>query len=317
MRVFDVVGFGALNLDELYTVERLLSDDEGQIITAGAYPGGSAANTIYALAKLGLRAGFLGAVGDDEAGKILLESFESVGVDTSRIVIKAKAKTGRALGFIDAQGNRTLYIEPGANSLLCQPDIDLAYASRARLVHLTSFVDRKQLALQRELVRSLPARCSVSFAPGALLARRSLRVLRPIFKRTHVLFVNRRELELLTSTDDLASGTQRLLEAGPAIVVVTLGAEGSYVTDGTHAHRLEALCLNRIVDTTGAGDAFAAGFLYGLIQKKKLAECARLGVQMARCALTKVGARSGLPTLDELKSHAGVSQIIPSATSGA
>lgn len=301
MHAFDVVGLGALNLDELYIVERLLDDDEGEVVFAGAYPGGSAANTVYALAKLGLHTGFLGAVGDDEAGKILLESFESVGVDTSRIAIKAKTRTGRALGFVDAEGRRTLYIEPGANNLLRKSDIGLSYFSRVRLVHLTSFVDPKQFLIQSELVQALPSQCLVSFASGALLARRGIRVLRPVLKRTHALFVNRRELELLAATNDLAVGAQKLLKAGPQIVAVTLGAEGSYVTDGTQEHRLKALRPKKVVDTTGAGDAFAAGFLYGLLQKKRLEECARLGMQVARYALTKLGAREGLPTLRELR----------------
>ncbi len=301
MRALDVVGWGALNLDELYLVERLLNDDEGQVVFAGAYPGGSAANTIYALAKLGVRTGFLGAVGDDEAGETLLESFASVGVDTSRIVIKTQAKTGRTLGFVDAQGGRTLYVEPGANSLLHTPDIDFSYVRRARVVHLSSFVGAEQSALQREAVRTLPSRCLVSFAPGALLARRGLRALRPILKRAFVLFVNRRELELLAGTSDLAAGTRKLLAAGPQSIAVTLGARGSYVTDGTHEHKLRALRPKKVIDTTGAGDAFAAGFLYGLLQKKSLRQCAQLGAQMARCALSELGARAGLPTLQELR----------------
>ncbi len=291
MRAFDVVGCGALNLDELYRVERLLDDDEGEVVFAGAYPGGSAANTIYALAQLGLRAGFLGAVGDDDAGRTLLESFRSVGVDTSGIVIKPRVKTGRVLGFIDAQGRRTLYIEPGANSVLRKADIDLSYIARTWGVHLASFVGREQWAIQCELVRALPSKTVVSFAPGALLARRGLRTLLPVLKRTHVLFLNKRELEMLTHTSDLQVGAHTLLKAGPQIVAVTLGQEGSYVTDGRHTYRVEAPRVRRIVDTTGAGDAFAAGFLYGLFEGQKLRACAELGTQLARHALGTFGGR--------------------------
>ncbi len=291
MRVFDIVGFGALNLDELYRVQRLLDDDEGEVVFAGAYPGGSAANTIYALAQLGLRAGFLGAVGDDDAGRALLESFKSVGVDTSGIAIKPKAKTGRALGFIDAQGRRTLYIEPGANSLLRKADIDLSYVARTQFIHMSSFVDEEQWAIQCELVRAISPKTLVSFAPGALLARRGLRVLYPVLKRTHVLFLNRRELELLAHTDDPAIGARSLLKAGPQIIAVTLGADGSYVTDGKRAYRVEAPRVKRVVDTTGAGDAFAAGFLYGLFEERDLKECAELGAQLARAAVGQLGGR--------------------------
>lgn len=291
MRAFDIVGFGALNLDELYRVARLLDDEEGEVVFVGAYPGGSAANTIYALAQLGLRTGFLGAVGSDDAGRILLESFQSVGVDTSGIVIKPKAKTGRALGFIDAHGRRTLYIEPGANNLLRKADIDLSYVARARWVHMTSFVGQEQWAVQCELVRALSPKTLVSFAPGVLLARRGVRVLFPVLKRTQVLFLNRREFELLTHTPDLSVGSRTLLKVGPHSIVVTLGAEGSYVTDGKNAYRIEAPRVKRVLDTTGAGDAFAAGFLYGLFEEHDLRRCAELGAQLARQALTQLGGR--------------------------
>ncbi len=297
MRAFDVVGFGALNLDELYRVERLLDDDEGQVVFAGAYPGGSAANTVYALAQLGMRTGFLGAVGDDDAGKVLLESFKSVGVDTSGIVIKPRVKTGRVLGFIDAQGRRTLYVEPGANSALRKADIDLSYIARATYVHLSSFVGEEQWKIQCELVHALSPKTSVSFAPGALLARRGLRTLFPVLKRTHVLFLNRRELELLSHTSDLKVGTHTLLQAGPQIVVVTLGEEGSYVTDGKRSYRVEAPRVRRIVDTTGAGDAFAAGFLYGLFEERTLRECAELGAHLARQAVSQMGGRPSISPL--------------------
>lgn len=291
MRAFDIIGFGALNLDELYLVERILDDDEGEVVFAGAYPGGSAANTIYTLAQLGLRAGFLGAVGDEDAGRTLLESFRSVGVDTSGIVIKPKAKTGRALGFIDAQGRRTLYIEPGANSLLRKADIDFSYVSRTKFLHLSSFVGEEQWAIQCGLVRALAPKTLVSFAPGALLARRGLQALSPVLKRTHVLFLNRRELKLLVHTDDPEIGTRSLLKVGPQIVAVTLGAEGSYVTDSKRAYRVEAPRVRKVIDTTGAGDAFAAGFLYGLFEERNLRECAELGAQLAKLAVGQMGGR--------------------------
>ncbi len=296
MRAFDIVGCGALNLDELYRVARLLDDDEGEVVFAGAYPGGSAANTIYALAQLGLHAGFLGAVGGDDAGRMLVESFKSVGVDTSGIVIKPKAKTGRALGFIDPHGRRTLYIEPGANSLLRKADIDFSYVARTKFVHLSSFVGAEQWAIQRELVRALSPKTLVSFAPGALLARRGLQALSSVLKRTHVLFLNRRELEILVHTDDPEMGVRSLLKAGPQIIAVTLGAEGSYVADEKQAYRVEALRVRRIVDTTGAGDAFAAGFLYGLFEERELCACAKLGAQLARHAVGQMGGRLNLKT---------------------
>ena len=93
MSNIEVIGMGAMNMDHLYQVERILSDGQAPVKNFQLLPGGSAANTIYALAKLGIKTGFIGAVGDDEIGHKLLEDFESVGVDTSHIAIKSGKTT--------------------------------------------------------------------------------------------------------------------------------------------------------------------------------------------------------------------------------
>jgi ribokinase len=97
MAAIDVVGIGALNIDQIYRVERVLLDGEAPVDEPSTVPGGSAANTIYGLAKLGMRTGFIGAVGDDETGEILIEDFKGVGVEVSQIKFKERAKTGSVL----------------------------------------------------------------------------------------------------------------------------------------------------------------------------------------------------------------------------
>ena len=116
MTNIEVVGLGALNIDHLYTVERILSDGEAVVNETKSSPGGSAANTIYGLAKLGVNTGFTGVVGDDAEGKILLNDLQKVGVDISQIRIKPGAKTGSVLCLSDSLGKRSLYVIPGANS---------------------------------------------------------------------------------------------------------------------------------------------------------------------------------------------------------
>ena len=93
----DVIGLGALNMDYLYQVGRLLEDDEAVVTESISSPGGSAANTIYGLARLGLKTGFAGVVGDDADGKRMLQDFQAARVDTSQISVKAGAKTGSVL----------------------------------------------------------------------------------------------------------------------------------------------------------------------------------------------------------------------------
>ncbi len=314
MTKIQIIGVGALNIDHIYKVERILEDGETVVDWARSFPGGSAANTIYGLAKLGLSTGFCGAVGDDEEGKTLLDDFRGVGVDTSRIVAKPKAKTGSVLCLSDRGGRRSLYVLPGANSLLDLDDLDFGYINQAEIIHLSSFADDSQFQLSLGLIVRLDESVKLSFSPGALYAVKGIDTLTPFLSRTQLLFVNRSELQQMTG-DDVESGTQKCLQAGCRIVVVTLGKGQkmgkttaiSYVRDADNEYIIEPPSLNLAadVDTTGAGDAFAAGFLYGVVKGKGLAECGRLGDFVAKLCISRTGARHGLPTLDELAQRYG------------
>ena len=290
-----------MNIDHLYQVERIVVDGEAPIEGYGSLPGGSAANTIYALAKLGVRSGFIGAVGDDEIGKTLIEDFQSVGVNTSHIKVKKGAKTGSVLCLSDKQGRRSLYVLPGANSLLTADDIDLNYVNQARILHLSSFVHHHQFELQREILTNLQPSVKVSFAPGALYAAKGFHHLSPLLKRTHFLFINHSELNQLTG-EGFALGAKNCLEQGCEIIVVTFGGTpAAYILSRKGEYVVESkLEQESVVDTTGAGDAFAAGFLYGFLKGKDLKQCGLLGDIMARFCIAKIGAREGLPSLAEL-----------------
>ena len=317
MSDIEVIGLGALNIDHLYRVERIIDDGEAVIEEAKSFPGGSAANTIYGLARLGVKTGFAGVVGDDNEGRILLEDFEKVGVDTSRIRVKRGVNSGSVLCLSDSLGKRSLYVLPGANNLLTIDDLELSDIKRASILHLSSFVDNRQFEVLLKLIGNLDRSVKISFSPGALYASRGLKSLKPILAKTYLLFINEREIQELTGKD-FTAGAETCLEQGCHIVVVTLG-EGkelqvgketghrtvtavSYIRDAESEYTVE-LEREGVVfdaDTTGAGDAFAAGFLYGLLNGKGLEECGHLGDIVAQFSITKVGARQGLPTLNEL-----------------
>ena len=313
MSNIEVVGLGALNIDHMYRVERILDDGETVVNEAKSFPGGSAANTIYGLAKLGVNTGYTGVVGGDAEGEIMLEDFRKVGVDTSPIRVKPEVKTGSVLCLSDRLGKRSLYVAPGANSLLTLDDLDLIYINRAKWLHISSFADDRQLRVLLELMDRLDSSVKLSFAPGVLHAIKELTILRPILNRTHLLFVNQREIRHLTG-EDVITGAKSCLKQGCHMVVVTLG-KGTrlelgrrtitavcYIRDAESEYAIEPSSQDIVseVDTTGAGDAFAAGFLYGLIKGKGLNECGCLGDIVARFSLTKLGAREGLPTPIEL-----------------
>jgi ribokinase len=302
-----IVGLGALNIDHIYTVATILDDGEAAIEKAESFPGGSAANTIYGLGKLGINARFCGAVGDDDEGRLLFDDFKKVGVDTSRIKVKAKAGTGQVIGLSAKGGKRSLYVLPGANSLLTIKDIDLGYINGADILHLSSFADDKQFKLSLELVEKLDPRVKLSFAPGALYAAEGLKALTPILRRSHILFINRDELRQLTGAD-VIEGAESCLKQGCRIVAITLGRgakikntnASAYIRDAKNEYLIRPQDTGAIADTTGAGDAFATGFLYGVVNKKDLEECGRLGDILAKFSISKTGARDGLPTRNQL-----------------
>jgi len=300
MTVFDAVGFGALNVDKLFKVNRIaMAEQESFIARFEEACGGSAANTIVGLARLGCKVGFIGKVAGDREGNMLMEEFRREGVDTNGIAQIEHGRSGTVMGFVDEKGDRALYIDPGVNDTIESKDISADYALQAGFLHLTSFVGRKSFEAQKKLLQALPGGVKVSLDPGALYARMGMSKLLPIVERAFVLMPNAGELELLTDEAEYRAGAKVLLKKGVSIVAVKLASKGCYVTDGKESHQIEAFKV-KVVDTTGAGDAFDAGFLYGLIRGKNLYECGRIGNFVASRCVMKMGARAGLPRLKDL-----------------
>ncbi len=296
---FDVVGFGALNLDRLFKVNIIAKrEEEGAILDFKESAGGSAANTVVGLARLELETGFIGKVASDREGNFLLDDFRKEGVDIKGIADMERGRSGMVMGFIDPKGDRALYVDPGVNDKIEFKDISLDYASDTRFLHLSSFVGEKPFKAQKQLIEQLSS-VKISFDPGAIYARKGLNAIKPIFKKSYVMLPNGMEVKQLTG-QDYREGARTLTELGVDIVAVKLGKRGCYVTDGKESYLIEPYNLE-VVDTTGAGDAFCAGFLYGLIKRKDLYECGKLGNFVASRCISKMGARTGLPRLVELK----------------
>ena len=299
MMTFDVVGFGALNLDKLFKVNMIAKkEEEASVLDFNESGGGSAANTVVGLARLELRAGFVGTVAADREGKFLLDEFRKEGVDVNGITVSKSGRSGTVMGYIDPNGERALYVDPGVNDQLDFTDANLDYVSGAEFLHLSSFVAEKPFNAQKQLIAKLSG-VKVCFDPGALYARKGLVALKPIIKRSYAVFPNENEVRLLTG-QEYHEGAKQLIELGAELVAVKLGKRGCYVSDGKESHLIDPYNVEA-VDTTGAGDAFCAGFFYGLIKGKDLFECGRLGNFVASRCVSAMGARTGLPRLADLK----------------
>jgi len=295
----DVIGIGALNVDKLFLVEQIAKEDEeSSIIDFSEACGGSAANTIVGLARLGLETGYIGKVARDHEGKLLRDDFDKEKVNTRGIVVTESGRSGVVMCFVDKKGERAMYIDPGVNNSLKLEEIDPAYANSTTFVHFSSFVGQEAFHVQKKLITSLSSEIKVSLDPGDLYADKGLNALKPMIKRCHVFFPNEHELKILTG-EEYERGAEILLNEGVRIVAVKLGPKGCYVTDGKEKHLIPRYPV-KVVDTTGAGDAFCAGFLYGLIKGKGLEQCGRIGNFVASKCIEKIGARTGLPHLAEL-----------------
>jgi ribokinase len=292
---FDVIGFGALNVDSLLKVDKIAAAEEESFIHDYTEScGGSAANTVVGLSRLGCKVGFIGKVANDREGNIQIACFKAEGVDTSGITQTTNGHSGLVMGFVDRKGARALYINPGVNDLIEPREIKWEYVSQTSFLHLSSFVGEKSFRAQKKLVGSLPDSVKISFDPGSIYAEKGFAAIEPIIRSSYVVMPNALELELLTGEAEYSKGAAQLIEMGVEIVAVKLGDKGCYLTNGQEKKIIQPYKV-KAVDTTGAGDAFNAGFLYGLINDKTLAECGQLGNFVASKSVTMMGARAGLP----------------------
>jgi ribokinase len=300
MTRFDVIGFGALNVDTLLKVDRIAGAEEESFIHDYTEAcGGSAANTIVGLARLGCSVGFLGKIADDHEGQLQVDCFQKEGVNTDGIIHSSKGKSGVCLGFVDKKGARALYINPGVNDFIEFREIQAPYITDTQFLHLSSFVGEKSFRAQKKLMSFLPDSVKVSFDPGSLYAQKGLAAIEPIIQNSFVMMPNTLELQLLTGETGIPEGAQKLIEMGVEIVAVKMGDKGCYVTNGEEKMTLQPYKVPA-VDTTGAGDAFDAGFLYGLVHNRTLEDCGKLGNFVASRSVMKMGARDGLPTREDL-----------------
>lgn len=295
------MGFGALNVDKLFKVRKFAKAEEEIFVEDYAEAcGGSAANTVVGIARLGCKSGYIGKVGWDREGEMLIKDFYDEGVNTDGVIRAEEGKSGSVLGFVDKKGARALYISPGVNDTIKLDEVNSRYASQAQYLHLTSFVGEQSFQTQKKLLDIIADKVKVSFDPGALYARKGFLNLEPIIRRACILMPNAIELELLTGEIDYRKGADVIIGNGVKIVAVKLGGEGCYVTDGHERHLIGPFKVE-VVDTTGAGDAFCAGFLYGLAKNRSLFECGRLGNFVASQCIIKMGARTGLPFSKDLE----------------
>ncbi len=285
----DVLGFGALNVDLLYKVDNIAGPDEAGIVDEFKEAcGGSSANTILNLAKMGLDTGMVGKVGSDDWACLHLGEFDRWNVDTEGVVQTESGRSGKAMGFIDEEGERAFYIDPGVNDDFEWQDIDLDFVKSSKILHLSSFIGESPFKAQIKTAKSLNS-TKVSLDPSCIYAKKGLEEMRSLLENVSIFLPNENEIQILTG-ESYERGAEKILDFGVDIVAVKLGSKGCYVSNGDEEFEVDSKNVDP-VDTTGAGDAFNSGFLYGLFEDFDLKKAGELGNLTASKCIQSIGGR--------------------------
>ena len=261
--------------------------------------GGSAANTAAGVASFGGAAAFIGKVRDDQLGQVFTHDIRALGVEFPTAPATAGPATARCLVMVTADAQRTMSTYLGAATALGPDDIDPGVVARARYSYLEGYlwdppeaIDalRRTVALAHDAGRKV----AMSLSDPFCVDRHRKAFLDFVAADVDVLFANEVEIISLFEAGSLDEALQ-LLPGHCDVAAVTRGALGSVVVGPDSVIEAPAEPVEHVVDTTGAGDLYAAGFLYGLVSGADLAECARLGGIAAAEVISHLGARPQVP----------------------
>lgn len=279
---------------------RLIEPDEAVALYEAMGPGieasgGSAANTLAGLASFGGRGGFIGRVRDDQLGAVYRHDITAVGVEFPVPPATTGAPTGRSLIIVSSDGERTMNTLLGAASELSPDDVDESFVARGKITYLEGYLFDREAAGEAFIKASAAAHAAGNRVALTLsdsfCVERFLDAFRALVADDiDLLFGNREELCLLYETTD-PEAALTAAEKACDVVVMTLGAKGSMVSSSGSRVEVEATPVARVVDTTGAGDQYAAGFLFGVTHGHDLETSARLGALAAAEVISHVGPR--------------------------
>lgn len=293
----NILVIGSLNADLVVRVSRFPAP--GETISGedlAIIPGGKGANQAVAAARQGAQVSMVGCVGDDSFGPALVQNLQSSRVDTSHVRTDP-ASTGTATIVVDAQGQNSIVLSPGANAKVSTSDVDAVSFENAKILLLQFEIPFKTVTYAASVARQNGLRVVLNPAPA-----------RPIpdslLANIDILIPNESELQLLTGmpVNDMESAkpaAQALLAKGVETVIVTLGSNGALLVTPEATVNIPAFNVD-VVDTTAAGDAFIGGFAAALLKGSSLEDAVRYGNASGALAATKFGAQPSLPTAEDV-----------------
>jgi sugar/nucleoside kinase (ribokinase family) len=327
-KTYDVVGIGNAIVDVLVQAdERFLGDhgltkgtmalvDEQQAerLYASVGPGletsgGSAANTLAGIAQLGGRAGFIGRVRNDQLGQIFAHDIRSVGARFDTPAATAGPSTARCLILVTPDAQRTMCTYLGASVGLAPADLDLQMVAEAKVLYLEGYLwdsDEAKAAFiaAAEVARANGGEVALSLSDAFCVERHRDSFQELVDGHVDILFANEMEITSLYRSNSFEEAAEQV-SGRCRVAALTRSEQGSVVLNGSSRHTIAPVQLGPLVDTTGAGDLYAAGFLHAYTQGQDLEACGRLGSLCAGQVVTQLGPRPQADLRELVSRHLG------------
>ena len=261
--------------------------------------GGSAANTIVGVASFGGRGHYVGKVRDDQLGEVFTHDLRATGVGYDTPPAAAGPATGRCLILVTPDAQRTMSTFLGASSRLGPGDVDAALIARGQVLYLEGYLFDPPEAQQAFRAAAAAAhaagrKVALTLSDPFCVDRHRAAFLDLVQGHVDILFANEAEIRSLYQAPDFDAALQHV-RGHCEVAALTRGPRGSIVVAGDAVHVIDAHPVRALVDTTGAGDLYAAGFLFGLCRRLDLATCGRLGSLAAAEVISHIGARPQVP----------------------
>jgi len=298
----NILVVGSLNTDLVVRTPRFpqpgetISGEDLQVI-----PGGKGANQAVASSRLGANVSMLGRVGKDNFGDFLLDNLKSNNVD-SQLVQRDDASTGTAIIIVDANGQNSIVLSPGANGKVSSSDVEHASFSDFSLLLLQLEIPTPTVLSATKLAKQNGVRVILNPAPAKELPDELIALV-------DFIIPNETELSLLTGMEVKDSSSaekaaKKLIGLGAQNAIVTLGSKGALIVNKDTSTHVEPYQVD-VVDTTAAGDAFIGGLASALDSASSLADAVRYGCACGAIATTKFGAQPSLPTKEDVENLVG------------
>jgi sugar/nucleoside kinase (ribokinase family) len=296
----DVVARAGLERGAMTMVDAARSDEiYAQLGPAQETSGGSAANTTVGVASFGGKSAFIGRIADDAFGKVFAHDLRAAGVEFDVAPATDGSPTGRCLVIVAADAERTMCTYLGAGAEIDVQDVDADRIAGAAVTYLEGYLwdgPEAKDAIRRaaDLAQAAGRKVAFTLSDPFCVERHRDEFRELASSSIDVLFANEDEITMLYEVDAFDDAA-RLVARDCQIAALTRGAKGSVVISGNERHEISAVPVERLVDTTGAGDVYAAGFLYGLTHGHDLVMCGKLGSLGAAEVISHLGPRPEVP----------------------